>query len=1209
MADTPPPNYNSTPLTPPAGGTIHAMSGGGDGGAPAGYNPASLLPVANPSIPITRCEGGGRNDPALIAVGAVATKEANSAARNATSMPSVTSMPAVTTTTPAATTTTPAATTLVSNTPTDVSLKKQITLNGHKLTIGPPWDLSEGSKETEALAWFGVDKTSDEELKKEVLQALYDGVCDTDKPLIMILECEPIRRLVQSLAEKLLGNLTRPVVKNTPAVVAAKELQSATLMTFNVFKNQCKTKTAKDYIDSSTADIICTQQDNKTELANYTEIKACGTDDNTQRVYLKKGLSYKIDSECITVGDNSAVLFTYQGVTIVNMGSSDQKILEEVLKKDPHIILGNVDGLLEKGYVSAEPSNKDLIKTDAIWYKPDQDLFELKDTIIPNIIVKTDQYTDPVSCSYSDHNPITTVIHFKKTIKKLLSNADQAAIDAAKAAATAAAVGSRAMEALEGNQSVKSKSFGVESSGSAQGTQSKSGEEEVSVEEAAVEEAVSEEEAVAAPVAVNTATSAAAAMKVAPSEVEEEAVVAPVAMNAATSAAAAMKVAPSEVEEEAATEPVAMNTATSAAAAMKVAPSEVEVASVAADSIFDDEMAKKIAIAAVAVIMNSFVKTKNKISNPPIQVPALNDFTEKQQEEQQQEEQQQEEQQGEKQQEEQQGEKQQEEQQQEEQLLNNENEAPPPPPASNEGQYNKNNNAPPPPPPPLSLLSSTLAQNTGTVAPPSSIKPVSSSTSYQPEFDDFLSQINNDLSPIKPQSKSGTAVSTSSSIAPIAAVPPATTSSTTLPATQTSPVLPSSPIKTYTPRRKYRNNIPQYSEILEKSLPEYKSILGNDPTIQRTLTILDRIDTLRDKTYNDKIRNQDTLSSIRRELNDHSKDLRSKLLAYVTTPSNTRRYNGKKIGRNSVSSILTKTMNDLGSQLLDIDDTLSDLKEVTLEDDPLFKEINKVSRGLPSSSVSAPLPAVPSLPVPPPSSINNSNKALTSVKKTITGTIEGITGKSTNLTENFKKRNALTAELKQEQKKFRGLNQQLRNEGVNFRSSPAKNEASVAEPVAEPVSKSTNAVSVKKQPTANELNAELLKNLQKRPSKKTTLSEEDKIKIQMKTLTKVIDAKKTQIRFQLQSMNHENDGNRVTEREIESQMKLIDQRMEQINDLMENPKVHSETIKQYQKECYDKIEKINGLITRIQPKEGGKRRTQKKRKQKKRFGTQKNNKK
>jgi hypothetical protein len=490
-------------MIPPVGGTIHAMRGGGDGGAPSGYNPSLIMtPYVNPSsVHIPAYSGGG--DLSTVAVGAVATKEVNNAARrvndtvtgvdpvtnadlnaNAGTVPNVNPVPIAQTIsanepvviavgavatkeshnasmrTPSTKTKAPSSPATVQiDTPieqpaTDEPTEKKITLNGHTVTISKPWDYSEGSKANEALAWFGVDKAADEELKGEVLQALFDGVCDTNKPLIMVLECEPIRRLVQSLAEKLLGNLTRPVVKNTPAVIASKELQSATLMTFNVFKNQCKTKTAKEYIESSNADIVCTQKDTKTEFTNYTEIKVCGEGDDTARVYLKKGIPSAKNIECIVEGANSAVLFTYQGVIIANMGSNDPILLDAVLKKNPHIILGSVDDISSKGYAIADPIKAEQITTDGIWYKADPELFTLKDTIISNIVTKTDQPVDPSTCSYSDHNPITTVIKFNNTIKKLSNNADQAAIIAAKSAKTASEVGSRASEAIIKNTSL-----------------------------------------------------------------------------------------------------------------------------------------------------------------------------------------------------------------------------------------------------------------------------------------------------------------------------------------------------------------------------------------------------------------------------------------------------------------------------------------------------------------------------------------------------------------------------------------------------------------------------------------------------------------------------------------------------------------------------------------------------------------------------------
>jgi hypothetical protein len=458
-----PHGYSTVPLTPSAGGVIHAMHGGGSGSPPDNYSGISMIQATGP-VDIKEYSGGGEtliggdptstNDPALIAVAAVSTQELNNdpTAATAAKSPMTTEKP-----------------TAAKSSTNEAPSSKQITLNGHTITLTKPFDLNEGSKESEALAWFGVDKAADEGLKKEVLQALFDGVCDTDKPLIMVLECEPIRRLVQSLAEKLLVNLTRPVVKKTPAIIASKELQSATLMSFNVFKNQCKTKTAKEYIESSNADIVCTQKDTKTEYTNYTEIKACGADDDTVRVYLKKGIPSAKNIECIVEGANSAVLFTYQDVIIANMGSNDPALLEAVLKKTPHIIVGSVVNA-PTGYALADPIKTEQITTDAIWYKADPEVFTLKDAAIPNIIVKDDQYTAPYSCSYSDHNPITAVIEFKNTIKKMLLNSDRAAVAASVEATSATGVGSLAVEAIspsEGSDSSTKRALAVGESGAA----------------------------------------------------------------------------------------------------------------------------------------------------------------------------------------------------------------------------------------------------------------------------------------------------------------------------------------------------------------------------------------------------------------------------------------------------------------------------------------------------------------------------------------------------------------------------------------------------------------------------------------------------------------------------------------------------------------------------------------------------------------------
>jgi hypothetical protein len=62
--------------------------------------------------------------------------------------------------------------------------------------------------QVEALKLFGLDgdRVSQKE-KRDVIIALFDGKCNTDKPLIFLQNCEPIRRIVQSLALNLLSHL------------------------------------------------------------------------------------------------------------------------------------------------------------------------------------------------------------------------------------------------------------------------------------------------------------------------------------------------------------------------------------------------------------------------------------------------------------------------------------------------------------------------------------------------------------------------------------------------------------------------------------------------------------------------------------------------------------------------------------------------------------------------------------------------------------------------------------------------------------------------------------------------------------------------------------------------------------------------------------------------------------------------------------------
>jgi exonuclease III len=397
MADVPPAGYQSSSMIPAAGGTIHAMRGGGGGVPPPGYNSTPLIPQTSTHIKISPFEGGGQQGgdettfddemaKTLAVAAVVSSPEVTPASTDAvtTSTPASTDTVTTAATNTAATTaaTTAAVVTAVtavtaaatSNSPAAL---KEINLNGRRLTIGAPgtWDATmnvPSTPEYEALQWFGVHKTKRNDLKKEILQALYNGICDTNKPLIMALECEPLRRIIQSLAEIQMGNLMAPA-RIMSVKAASTDMNEAKLMTFNVFQHLCKAKTAAEYINRSNVDIVCTQEDTDgSKLNNYNEVKACGGGAETERVYMKNNIANNVD--CISVPgieiDNvrtptrSAVLFSVQGITIANLHLeggqvTDEKIftntaalqakklelLEKVLAKHPHIIVGDFNSV------------------------------------------------------------------------------------------------------------------------------------------------------------------------------------------------------------------------------------------------------------------------------------------------------------------------------------------------------------------------------------------------------------------------------------------------------------------------------------------------------------------------------------------------------------------------------------------------------------------------------------------------------------------------------------------------------------------------------------------------------------------------------------------------------------------------------------------------------------------------------------------------
>ena len=97
----------------------------------------------------------------------------------------------------------------------DVSLEqetpeKTITLFGNPLTLTMPKDDLTEDRTNDQIKALDLLKMSDASPDKQykVLKALYDGKCDTDKPLAMLSTCEPIRIIIQNLALKLLVNST-----------------------------------------------------------------------------------------------------------------------------------------------------------------------------------------------------------------------------------------------------------------------------------------------------------------------------------------------------------------------------------------------------------------------------------------------------------------------------------------------------------------------------------------------------------------------------------------------------------------------------------------------------------------------------------------------------------------------------------------------------------------------------------------------------------------------------------------------------------------------------------------------------------------------------------------------------------------------------------------------------------------------------------------
>jgi hypothetical protein len=240
-------------------GPIRAMSGGGDGDPPTNtYNAgASLIQhVAAENAPIIPVRGGfldgegivlsgGEGNPgtkstigqervekALQIKSQVGSTTGTAAPDTTAPLPGESATPVVVPTTTVTSTTGTAANTVATGPPSDGSgntspskkkfeittkeplaegenKTKDIILFGESITLENP-DNNEPFTESQikALKAFGLEGPGvNDSQKREILKAIYERKCNSDKPLAMLEQCEPVRRIVQSLALNLLSKL------------------------------------------------------------------------------------------------------------------------------------------------------------------------------------------------------------------------------------------------------------------------------------------------------------------------------------------------------------------------------------------------------------------------------------------------------------------------------------------------------------------------------------------------------------------------------------------------------------------------------------------------------------------------------------------------------------------------------------------------------------------------------------------------------------------------------------------------------------------------------------------------------------------------------------------------------------------------------------------------------------------------------------------
>ena len=195
------------------------------------------------------------------------------------------------------------------------------------------------------------------------------------------------------------------------------------------------------------------------------------------------------------------------------------------------------------------------------------------------------------------------------------------------------------------------------------------------------------------------------------------------------------------------------------------------------------------------------------------------------------------------------------------------------------------------------------------------------------------------------------------------------------------------------------------------------------------------------------------------------------------------------------------------------------------------------------------------------------------------------------------------------QKPVRGFNQALRNQGINLSNSRVVESAVEPEvkPAVQPVMGPVLTNKVKKQPTANELNANLFKRVQQRTSKNTSLTPNQQPLRKLVRIHGRIEQTIYAIEGYIRNMNSNTDPLQTAKRNI------LNNYISTLRSFLPEITAYKEMNSKYQnnKRVTDIITKADGIIgdvNKIIYSSGGKRRTHKKRKQKKqkkRFVTQK----